>query len=584
MAPILPQARPLTAPIAEAQATSGAVGAVARLSWARGAAGASGPVLVALAACLTCWGAGWRGTDWAAQIYRAAEVGRHGLAVWDPGWYGGDFPLNYSLLFPLAAGWLGLWPVSAASAAGAAYSFDRLVSTRLGGRPLASWYFALSTAVPIAIGQLPTLAGEALGLGCICWVSSRRRWAASAGVVLGLASALTSPVTGSFTALALVGWGLAGVRRGLAGASGQAMQALAKVAAGAAVLGASAALPLLFPVPGYFPFIGSDLVVVVVVSSLLALPWLDAPVAVRAVALLYAAVSISLFVVATPMGDNDARFAAYIGVPLAILYLLRRARALRLGLRLGAVALTAALAVWEWAPMSEALDAADNGLPSSAPYYAPLLARLHELSHGLPVRVEVPPLAHHWESAYLAPSFPLARGWERQLDMAYDPLFYRGGALRGAEYLAWLRENGVSYVALADAPLDYAAAREAALLRSGRVAGLRLIWRSRGWELWKVNGSPGLAEAPATVTALGPSEARLYFSMPGTATVRLRWTPYWSLVLGAKLACLSRAPGGWTEVRSRSAGTLLLRVSLLGAVHGHCSAGTLPYDQRVDSR
>ena len=106
-----------------------------------------------------CFLAGWRGDDWAAQVYRADEVARWGLVLWDPGWYGGVYPLNYSLLYPLLAAYLGLWTVAAASAVGATYCFDRLVTRELGKRPAGSWYFALSTAVEVAIGQLPTLAG-----------------------------------------------------------------------------------------------------------------------------------------------------------------------------------------------------------------------------------------------------------------------------------------------------------------------------------------------------------------------------------------------------------------------------------------
>ena len=62
------------------------------------------------------------------NIYRSSEVARYGLIDWDPGWYGGTYPLNYSLLYPLAAAYLGLWPLAALSSAGAAVCFDRLVS------------------------------------------------------------------------------------------------------------------------------------------------------------------------------------------------------------------------------------------------------------------------------------------------------------------------------------------------------------------------------------------------------------------------------------------------------------------------
>ena len=67
----------------------------------------------------------------------------------------------------------------------------------------------------------------------------------------------------------------------------------------------------------------------------------------------------------------------------------------------------------------------------------------------------------------------LPRGWERQLDVAYNALFYNPGRLPPAAYRTWLLSNGVSFVALANAPLDYAATTEAALLRSGAVSGLQ---------------------------------------------------------------------------------------------------------------
>src|SRR5579863_4348917 len=100
------------------------------MKWAGGRAlpRSAGPALVALAACLVCYAAGWRGTDWAAQLYRASQDAHHGFVIWDPGWYGGTFPLNYSVVYPVAAAYLGLWPVAALSAAGAAFCFDRLVS------------------------------------------------------------------------------------------------------------------------------------------------------------------------------------------------------------------------------------------------------------------------------------------------------------------------------------------------------------------------------------------------------------------------------------------------------------------------
>ena len=46
----------------------------------------------------------------------------------------------------------------------------------------------------------------------------------------------------------------------------------------------------------------------------------------------------------------------------------------------------------------------------------------------------MPPTANHWESAYLAPKFELARGWLRQLDTTRDDVFYDEGELTDATY------------------------------------------------------------------------------------------------------------------------------------------------------
>ena len=554
--------------------------------------GPAGPVLLALLACGVCRLGGWRGTDWAAQVYRSSQASHWVLAIWDPGWYGGTYPLNYSLVYPPVAGYLGLWLVAALSAAGAAFCFDRLTSRHFGRRPAGSWYFAASTVIEVAIGQLPTLAGEALALGsvlCLVRYEDARRgagrggrakgWARGflpAGFAMGALSGLSSPVVGAFLSMALVAWALSGLGRV------PARQLGTEVLAGVFTLASTAALPLIFPGPGYFPFGFGDLVVTVAICGLLAWPLLVTSRAVRVGAVLYAVVSVAMFVVRTPVGDNDTRLAAYVGVPLALCYLPEAARRLALGpggrlRRWAATVLPAAIAAsmvaWHWSPALEAFDAATNGPSSEAAYYEPLIAELASLSGHEPVRVEIPPTAHHWESAYVAPEFALARGWERQLDIAYDPLFYQLGPLTPTEYRAWLLSNGVSFVALADAPLDYAATAEAELLRSREVKGLRLVWHSTSWQLWRVVGSQGLASAPATIVSMTPRSVDVRYSQPGQSTLRLRWSPYWSLAgAGVRQACLRPAPGGWTELASSVAGQLRLTVSVLAPNYGSCAA------------
>jgi hypothetical protein len=545
-----------------------------------------------VAACLVCYVAGWRGTDWAAQIYRSGQVAHYGVTDWDPGWYAGTYPLNYSLVYPLAAAYLGLWPLAALSAAAAATCFDRLVSADLGGRPAGSWYFAISTVIAVAIGQLPTLTGEAFALGSVlCFARLRqpggrqgdarppavapgaRPLVLGAGLGLGVLAALTTPVVGSFLALALFSLGVSGLRQSV-------RRAWWQIGAAVVVMASAAALPVLFPGAGYFPFPFGDLVAVVAISAVIASPLLNMPAVLRVGALLYGATSVALFVVRTQMGDNDVRMAAYIGMPLVICYLPRLApsrpapsRRARYAIPATASFVVAVLVAWDWGPMAEALGGATDGRSSVPAFYQPLIDELRLLSKGTPARVEVPPAAHHWESAYLAPEFSLARGWERQLDMAYDGIFYKPGPLMASTYQSWLVTNGVSYVALANAPLDYAATSEAALLRSGPVPGLRPVWRAGSWELWEVVGSGGLASPPARVAALSPRSVLVRFSVPGTSVLKLRWSPYWDLSgPERRYACLVRAPGGWTELKTAYPGDLRLQLSVLGADHGNCQA------------
>ncbi len=552
-----------------------------------------------MAVCLICYIAGWRGTDWAAQIYRSAQVAHYGLIQWDPGWYGGTFPLNYSLLYPLAAAHLGLWPLAALSSAGAAFSFDRLVSADLGRRPAGSWYFALATVIAVAIGQLPTLTGEALALGSlVCFAHSRapltrrrggltRAIGLGGGLGLGVLAGLTTPIAGAFLALALFAMAITDFGR-------SPRRAFLEIGAAPVVMASSAALPLLFPGAGYFPFPYGDLVSVLAISAVIASPVLATPPVLRVGALLYGATSVALFVVPTQMGDNDGRLAAYIGMPLVICYLPRLKlsrwarpdpdrdhpgdrsqgpRRRRYAVPAAATLVVAVLLGWDWGPIAEAFGGATDGRSSVAGFYQPLIDELDVLSKGAPVRVEVPPAAHHWESAYLAPKFSLARGWERQLDMAYDGIFYEAGPLPAAAYRSWLLADGVSYVALADAPLDYAATAEAALLRSAKVPGLVPVWRRAGWELWRVTGGFGLASGPARVETLSPGSVLVGFSAAGASVVKLRWSPYWALSgTNARSACLMRASGGWTELRTAYPGQFRLQLSVASADRGNCKA------------
>ncbi len=190
------------------------------------------------------------------------------------------------------------------------------------------------------------------------------------------------------------------------------------------------------------------------------------------------------------------------------------------------------------APVADyAAAASDPAVRSS--YYEPLIDELQALGVGYgaaPTRIEVVPDASHWEARWVAPHVMLARGWERQLDNYRNGVFYeRPGPLTAASYASWLQREAVAYIALPDAPLDYSARTEAALLRGGLVPGLREIWHSAHWRLFAVDGArpsgrdPGAADRSDQRGLRGADPARR--RLPGANPLH----PYWALQGGPRL-------------------------------------------------
>lgn len=217
------------------------------------------------------------------------------------------------------------------------------------------------------------------------------------------------------------------------------------------------------------------------------------------------------------------------------------------------------------APVAD-FTASDSDPAVHASYYAPLLEELHTLGVGYggrPARIEAVPTVDHWEARWIAPHAMLARGWERQLDRYRNGLFYvEPTQLSEAGYRAWLQRSAVDYVALPDAPLDYSAVAEGALLRSGRLSYLREVWRSRHWRLFAVLNPQPLADAPAKLERVGIDSLSLSVPRAGAYTVRVRYTPYWALSGGS--GCVAQAGEDWTSIRARRPGRLglVIRFSL----------------------
>jgi hypothetical protein len=533
-----------------------------------------GPALLAGMLALLIHALGLRGTDVAAATYRVSEVRVYGLVLWDSGWYGGNLPLGYSVVFPVVGALIGLVATGVAGTFAATWAFDRLTTVAWGRRSLASWSFAVCSMLQVAIGQLPFLTGEALGLLALVALV-RRRTALAVG--LTVLSTLCSPLAAAFLAMACLAWALDRADR--------RREVVPVVVVALALIGV---LGLVFPGTGTFPFPWAGMAMTLCVSAAVLLPFVPANRLLRLGALLYALSTLGSFVIPNPLGGNAPRLAESVGIPLLVglvtvgnptaagLAALRPARRLPALVRAGAVrvrtgplrwalagVLLVGLSLWQWAPGLNAVGTPTLRAARTAAYYDPVLHQILGRSTG-PVRVEAVPTSDHWESVYLAPRLSLARGWERQLDIANNPLFYVPGTLDTATYTAWLHHNGITWVALPDTTLDYAAVHEAALLRRG-VPDLRLVWSSAHWKLWQVTGGPGLVSGPAHLESLDPDHLTLQVSRPAVITVRVRYTRYWSLPrTGAPDAtCVRAGADGWTEVDVHQPGQVNLAVSLL---------------------
>ena len=465
--------------------------------------------------------------DLAAQVYRSNFFAHHGFALWDDSWYGGHHMPGYSVLFPPLGALLGPRLVGALSAIASAFLFQRVAREHFGGWVRAgTLWFGAATAINLITGRLAFGLGVTFGVAAILAATHRRRGLAA---LLAVGTTLASPVAGVFLALGAAAWWLTS-RRGPA------------LELGAGALLPAVALMAAFPEGGVEPFVASAFweAMFLIGAVLVALPREEREL--RAGVLLYAAATVASYTIDTPMGGNVTRLGALFGGPVLACLLWRHSRKV-----LAVVAIP--LIWWQWsAPVHDWLRANDD--PSiDAAYYQPLLGFLDRQADR-PFRIEIPFTANHWEAARVAPHYALARGWERQLDLKDNHIFYSAG-LTASRYRRWLHVNAVRFVAVPDVRLDKSALAEARLVDAG-LPYLRPVWRGAHWRVYEVAGASPLARGPGRVTLLGPDHFSLRASRAGRIDVRVRFTPYWKLVRGA--GCVARTRGDWTQLRLRRPG------------------------------
>lgn len=497
-----------------------------------------------------------RSEDLAAHLLRAKLFAAEGwFGIWNNWWYGGHNLPGYSVLFPPFAALLTPQLAAAIAAPASTALFESLARRRFGEDAwLGSLWFGVATATSLFTGRL-TFAFGLLPAVATALALQRRRPVLA--VVLAMITALASPVAALFAALAGAADAIAKYLR--------ARRLKAALAGLAVVIGALApvlALSIMFPEGGTEPFAFSALwpIVVISIGALLVIPKRD--LALRAGVALYALGCIGAYLVASPVGSNATRLAPLLVGPLAaLLWWPRRTVALLVA--------TLPLLYIQWQAPIRDVRTADDNREVTAAYFQPLISYLDH-QDGPPFRIEIPFTLFHWEAYVMAPRFPLARGWERQLDTKYNALFY-DGRLTPAAYEAWLHELAVRFVAVSDAKLDYSAVRETRLIDHG-LPYLRLVYRTRHWRVYAVSDPTPMVQGAATLQSLGPNSLVLNAQRPGTAIVRVRFSPYWAIGNGSGCVAPDR---GFTKVVLNHAGAvqLVMRFSLgrIAATSARCS-------------
>ncbi len=493
--------------------------------------------------------------DLAAHLLRAKLFSAEGFGIWNNWWYAGHDVPGYSVLFPPIAALLTPQIAAGIATTGTAALFEPLARRHFGPDAwLGAVWFGAGTAMNLFTGRL-TFAFGLLPAMAMALALQRRR--TGLAVLMAVLSALASPVAALFAALAAGAYAIgrfAGDRELRAALPGGAVRRRRPAAGGDAVggfpRGRKRAVHAGHPVahPGHrtagavcHPAAGMDAARrggPVCARVHRRLRHLDSGGEQRGTA-------------------RAARCRAAGGADLV-------AAAGRLAGGGGA-----ALALFPVAgadPGRPDLGRRPLGLGRLLPAAALVLGE----PPGPPFRVEIPFTRFHWEAYQVAPRFPLARGWERQLDIKYNHLFY-GGVLDAATYEAWLHQLAVRYVAVPDASLDFSAHREVALIDGG-LPYLHLVFRSSHWRVYAVANPTPMVSPGATLDALGPNSVTIDAQRPGPVLVRVRFSPYWKL--GQGTGCVAPA-GQFTQLNLRRPGPVKLVIAFsigrIGARSPRCT-------------
>ena len=500
--------------------------------------------------------------DFAAQATRAAVYSKLGSVTWWPGWYGGLELPSYSVVAPAIMSTLGRLVGSSGGGVALTGAIAAAISMWAGhqllkdsARPRAgSIVFAATVLLNLFGGRITFLVGLAAASLAVLAMARRHPWLAAAATIL---SVLGSPLAGLFT-------GICAAAVLLTDRSRRREALFVGVASGLSL----GTLAVLFRSPGVM---GSPISQMLLAMTGLVLVWIACrePVIRAGVAIVAAGLVVCL-VVPNSVGLNLTRIVWLLAAPLIVAYGHRPHRHV--------AALTVLALVFPVADVTWQLVEADSPSASQS-YYTPLLHQLHPRIDGTGQRVEVVEPASKGASRYVSQSLTngVARGWERQADVADNPIFYQDGALTSVSYRAWLDSLAVSYVAVPNTQLDFASKGEARLIAGG-LPYLHLVWSNPDWKLYAVH-DPAPLVRNAQLISLAGNQVRLQVAHKGLVPMQIRWSNHLVVLdgsvpvqLGIRAhGCLSQN-GQWTTLHARRPGTYVL-TSDLDVIPGESQRG-----------
>jgi hypothetical protein len=443
------------------------------------------------------------------------------VSIIDFRWFGGTVEYGYTLWASALMAHLGTKVTGALAAVVGTWYTTRLLHRLRPARPVLGGLAAAVTQVANVVeGRITFACGLACGLIAITLFTTTRvpRWlSVPLAVVFSLLCGGASPVA------ALLLWVAGGaallMRRPLAAA-------VLIVPSGLA----TAVTSVIFGDGGHQPFTFLDCL-----KSLTALAIVLATVPrrchpIRLGAGIGIVLLIAAFLLPTPVGSNATRLGVLFALPVAASFVHWRTRVLT------ALALVAILALQ--LPVNPATIASTGRVSGYSAYYNALSEEI--LSRGpLTGRVEVPEMAGHWDSVYLARRVPLARGWLRQTDVRLnDAIFYKRKPTP-VSYQQFLTDNAVQYVAVPDAELTTFGRDELALISTG-LPYLNPIWRNAHWTLYEVVDFAALVDPPAEVLSQQPDAIVVNVPANSSIWVRVRWYRWLGMESQDKQACIAQ--------------------------------------------